>query len=160
MHNEINNCITFDINDELLLIKNSIHKQDKLFWGDEIFSVTKYEYTVEETSTDFFEICLFRDDIIHAENERQMLYCNSFRLYMPRMYLLSVDISDIDNINITLDVFEKQNRGNSLGLSHMYSRIEDSVWTHEENIPSEIYNYLHDVVAENALKEILEERKQ
>ena len=57
-------------------------------------------------------------------------------------------------------MFEKQNRQNSLGLSYTYSRLEDSVWTEEENIPSEIYNYLHDVVAENALKEILAERKQ
>lgn len=159
MHNEINNCITFDINDELLLIKNSIHKQDKLFWGDEIYSITKYEYTVEETSPDFFEIILFRDVVIHAENERQMLYCNSFRLYMPRMYLITLDISDIDNIHTTVSVFEKQNRENSLGLSHMYSIIKDSVWTEEKDIPSKIYAYLHDVVAANALKEILAERK-
>lgn len=159
MYNEINSWISFDINKELLLLKNSIKKEDELSC-DEIFSAIKYEYTVEATSPDFYEVVLFRDDVIHANNEKQKLYCNNFRLYTPRMYLITLDLSDENEINKYVHVFEKQNRENSLGLSYTYSRLEDSVWTEEENIPSEIYNYLHDVVAENALKEILEERKQ
>ena len=158
MYNEINSWISSDINTELLLLKNSIKKEDELFC-DEIFSAIKYKYTVEATSPDFYEVVLFRDDVIHAENEQQKLYCNNFRLYTPRMYLITLDLSDENEINKYVHVFEKQNRENSLGLSYTYSRLEDSVWTEEENIPSEIYNYLCNEVATNALKEILEERK-
>ncbi len=58
MYNEINSWISFDINKELLFLKNSIKKEDELSC-DEIFSAIKYEYTVEATSSDFYEVVLF-----------------------------------------------------------------------------------------------------
>jgi hypothetical protein len=158
MYREMNSWGEFGTENELLLLRNSIKKEDQPFFDDEIFSAIKYEYTVEASSQDYYEVVFFRDEI-RANNAEQKQYANDFRLYTPRMYLITLDLYDINDITKNVYVFEKQEHENKIDLSHDYSRLTDSVWTEEENIPDEIYNYLTEEVAANALKEILEERK-
>jgi hypothetical protein len=160
MYREMNSWGEFGTENELLLLRNSIKKEDQPqpFFDDEIFSAIKYEYTIEASSENYYEVVFFRDNI-HAHNQQQKQYANDFRLYMPRMYLITLDLYDINDITKNVYVFEKQEHENKIDLSHDYSRLTDSVWTEEENIPDEIYNYLTEEVAANALKEILEERK-
>ena len=158
MYREMNSWGEFGTENELLLLRNSIKKEDQPFFDDEIFSAIKYEYTVEASSQDYYEVVFFRDEI-RANNAEQKQYANDFRLYTPRMYLITLDLYDINDITKNVYVFEKQEHENKIDLSHDYSRLTDSVWTEEENIPSEIYNYLTEEVAANALKEILEDRK-
>jgi hypothetical protein len=158
MYREMNSWGEFGTENELLLLRNSIKKEDQPFFDDEIFSAIKYEYTIEASSENYYEVVFFRDNI-HAHNQQQKQYANDFRLYMPRMYLITLDLYDINDITKNVYVFEKQEHENKIDLSHDYSRLTDSVWTEEENIPSEIYDFLYEEVAANALKEILEERK-
>ena len=76
MYREMNSWGEFGTENELLLLRNSIKKEDQPFFDDEIFSAIKYEYTVEASSENYYEVVFFRDNI-HAHNQQQKQYLST-----------------------------------------------------------------------------------